>query len=134
MFYNKMSECLDVLAEFLNADNQGVPQEVLVSQDKYKELKRYLRLQTLDTPKLIQLYYQEMVQIQNTLKTSEYGKLCFRAYYHAKDETLVVEGKLQTVLFGKSLPAWSLAYNFVTLKSSSARTLCPWTRMDSVTQ
>ena len=93
MFYNKMSECLDVLAEFLNADNQGVPQEVLLAQEKYKELKRYLRLQTLDTPKLIQLYYQEMVQIQSTIKTSEYGKLCFRAYYHAKDETLVVEGE-----------------------------------------
>ena len=89
-----MGESLEILVNFLNADNQGLSKEILISNEKFKELKKYFKLQTLDTGKLIQLYYQEMVAIQTSLKTSEYGKLYCRAYYHSKDQTLVVEGIL----------------------------------------
>ena len=86
-----MSECLDIVADFLNAENQGPSKECLLSNEKYKDLKRYLKLQSLETPRLLQLYYQEMLSLQTSLKTAEYGQLFCRAYYHSKDETLVVE-------------------------------------------
>jgi hypothetical protein len=87
-----MGEALDILAEFFNANNQGLSKEYLSSSEKFKDLKKYLKLQTIDTLRLIQLYYQEMAAIQTSLKSSDYGKLYCRAYYHSKDETLVVEG------------------------------------------
>ena len=87
-----MCEVLDLLVNFFNADNQGLPRDYLTSVDKYKELKKYCKLQTIDTSKLIHMYYQEMIAVQNSLKTSEYGQLFCRAYYHSKDEILVVEG------------------------------------------
>lgn len=89
-----MGEALDILANFLNAENQGLSKEYLQSTEKYKELKRYLKLQTIETGKLIHLYYQDMIGIQNSLKSSEYGSLLCRAYYHTRDETLVIESKL----------------------------------------
>ena len=87
-----MSESLEVLAKFLNHLNQDHLLEYLTSLEKYKELKKYLKLQTLDTSKLIQLYYQEMISVQKSLKSSEYGELFCRAFYHLKEETLVIEG------------------------------------------
>lgn len=92
MFFAKISDSLEILANFFSAENQGLPKEHLQSVDRYKQLKKYLKLQTLETAKLISLYYQEMVAIQNSLKSSEYGSIICRAYFHSKDDTLVVEG------------------------------------------
>lgn len=72
-------------------ENHGVPKEQLILMEKCKYLKSYLKLQTMDTSKLIQLYYQDMVSIQSLLKSSEHGTIYCRAYYHLKDETVVVE-------------------------------------------
>ena len=87
-----MSESLDILVGFFCAENQGLSKEYVQSIERYKQLKKYLKLQTLETGKLIYLYYQEMVAIQNSLKSSEYGSIICRAYFHSKDDTLVVEG------------------------------------------
>ena len=70
--------------------------EYLTSLEKYKELKKFLKLQTLDTSKLIQLYYQEMASIQKSLKSSDYGEIFCRAYYHLKEELIVIESKILT--------------------------------------
>ena len=86
-----MIEVLDILQNFFNLDGQGVQKDQLSQVEKYKYLKGYLKLQTMDTSKLIQLYYQDMISIQSNLKTSEYGVIYCRAYYHSKDETLVIE-------------------------------------------
>lgn len=86
-----MLEVLDILLNLFNLDNQGVAKDHLAQAEKYKYLKSYLKLQTMDTSRLIQLYYQDMISIQANLKTSEYGVIYCRAYYHSKDETLVIE-------------------------------------------
>jgi BAI1-associated protein 3 len=86
-----MVECLNLLIEFFNADNQGVPKEILTSNKKYKDLRKYMKLQTYETPKLILTYYMDLLNIQNSLKTSESGVIYVRAFYHTKDELLVVE-------------------------------------------
>jgi hypothetical protein len=86
-----MIEAIEILVSLFTSNGQGVPKEQLILTEKHKNLRNYLRLQTFDTPKLIQLYYQDMVNIQTSLKSSDYGVLFCRAYYHLKDETLVVE-------------------------------------------
>jgi hypothetical protein len=86
-----MIEAIEILVSLFTFNGQGVPKEQLILTEKHKNLRNYLRLQTFDTPKLIQLYYQDMVNIQTSLKSSDYGVLFCRAYYHLKDETLVVE-------------------------------------------
>jgi BAI1-associated protein 3 len=86
-----MLECFNLLIEFFNQDNQGVSREILAANEKYRDLKRYMKLQTYDTPKLVLTYYQELLSIQKELKTSESGVIYVRAFYHMKDELLVVE-------------------------------------------
>jgi hypothetical protein len=86
-----MIECLSILAEFFGSDNQGITKECLYSIDKYKELKKYLKYQTYDTPRLLSMYYQEMLANQANWKSSEFGVIYVRAFYHTKDEALVIE-------------------------------------------
>lgn len=92
MFFAKISDSLDILLAFFSADNQGLEKDFLQSSERYKQLKKYLKLQTNETSKLISLYYQEMIAIQNSLKSSDYGSILCRAFFHSKDDTLVVEG------------------------------------------
>lgn len=91
VFFAKISDSLDILLAFFSADNQGLAKDFLQSSERYKQLKKYLKLQTNETSKLISLYYQEMIAIQNSLKSSEYGSILCRAFFHSKDDTLVVE-------------------------------------------
>ena len=86
-----MVDCLGLLADFFNSENHGVPKDALLSVEKYKSLKKYMKLQTFDTQKLILTYYQELLTIQSSLKKSEFGVIYVRAFYHIKDELLVIE-------------------------------------------
>lgn len=88
---NKTNEAVHILLEFLNADNQGLSREILISNDAYKEFRRVIKIQLTDTNHLLLLYYQEMINIQNSIKNEDYGVMYCRAYYHTKDETLCVE-------------------------------------------
>ena len=90
---NKTNEAVNILLEFLNADNQGLSREILVSNEAYKEFRKIIKIQLTDTNQLLLLYYQEMVTIQNSIKNVVCGVMYCRAYYHTKDETLCVEGK-----------------------------------------
>lgn len=92
MFFAKIAESIDILIGFFSSEPQGLTKDYLQSSDKYKQLKKYLKLQTLETPRLISLYYQEMIAIQNSLKSSDYGSILCQASFHSKDNTLVVEG------------------------------------------
>jgi FtsZ-binding cell division protein ZapB len=89
-----MVEVLDLLVNFFNADNQGLSKELLSNMEQFKIVKKYCKLQTIETTKLIQMYYQELAAKQNSLKTSEHGSIFCRAFYHSKDSTLVVESKI----------------------------------------
>jgi hypothetical protein len=86
-----MVDVLELLVKFFNADNQGLSKEVLTNVDIYKQVKKYCKLQTVETNKLLHMYYQELTAKQNSLKSGEYGSLYCRAFYHSKDATLVVE-------------------------------------------
>ena len=76
----------------MNADDQGLNKDILVANEAYKEFKKIIKIQLTDTNKLLVLYYQEMINIQNSLKGGDCGTIYIRAYYHTKDETLCVEG------------------------------------------
>ncbi|CAF0837246.1 unnamed protein product [Brachionus calyciflorus] len=91
VFFSKMHECLDIITDFFTYDNQGVQLDFLCSIEKFKQLKRYLNYSRMDTQNLIQLYYQEMIEIQNSLRFGDYGKLICRACYHCKEQILAVE-------------------------------------------
>jgi hypothetical protein len=93
MFFLKLSEALSILIEFLNADDQGLSKETLSNFDKYKDLKKMIKCGHTETSRLITLYYQEMIELQSSLKSSEYGKLYCRIYYYQKDERLCVDSK-----------------------------------------
>jgi hypothetical protein len=86
-----MSESLDILVDFFNADNQGLPTDFMIQCEIFKDLKKYFRFQSMETSKLIQLYYQEINEIQKNLNSDEFGSLVCRACYHRKDETLLIE-------------------------------------------
>ena len=86
-----MVEVLDLLVKFFNAENQGLSKEILTSVETYKQVKKYCKLQTVETTKLLQMYYQELTSKQNSLKTGEYGSIYCRAFYHSKESTLAVE-------------------------------------------
>ena len=90
----KTNEAVNILLEFLNADNQGLSREILISNDAYKEFRKIIKIQLTDTNQLLLLYYQEMINIQSSIKNEDYGIMYCRAYYHTKDETLCVESKI----------------------------------------
>jgi hypothetical protein len=97
VFFAKMVDVLELLVKFFNADNQGLSKEILVNADIYKQVKKYCKLQTIETNKLLHLYYQELTTKQNSLKSGEYGSLYCRAFYHSKDSLLVVESNYVTI-------------------------------------
>lgn len=86
-----MYDCLDILVDFFSQENQGLEIDFLQSIEKFKQLKRYFSYSKLDTYRLIQVYYQEMLEYQNAQRFSDYGKLICRACYHSKDEILAIE-------------------------------------------
>ena len=92
---NKLDEALNILISFLNADNQGINKESLIQSESYKDLKKLIKIIQTDTNQLLLLYYQEMISIQNSIKAGDSGNLFCRAYYHAKDEMLCVEGNFK---------------------------------------
>ena len=81
-----------MLIQFLANYSGDYMKEMLMSNEKYKSLKKYFILQTYETTKLINLYFEEMAAIQMSMSSSEHGKLYCMAYYHAKNESLIVQG------------------------------------------
>ena len=41
---NKTNEAVNILLEFLNADNQGLSREILVSNEAYKEFRKIIKI------------------------------------------------------------------------------------------
>lgn len=93
VFFNKMYDCLDILVNFFSSENQNLEKDFLQSVEKFKQLKKYFSYSKMDTYKLIQVYYQEMIEFQNSKRYGDYGKLICRACYHSKDEILSIESK-----------------------------------------
>lgn len=65
----------------------------------------------MDTYRLIQVYYQEMVEFQNSKRYGDYGKLICRACYHSRDEILSIESKILIFVLQKII-----FYIFLSLK------------------
>lgn len=90
-----MNESVDILINFFASMCEGRTKEYLKTMDKCINLKTRLSLQTHETTHLIQLFYQKMAQMQNSLNSAEYGKFYCQAYYINKKETLIIEGNLK---------------------------------------
>jgi hypothetical protein len=92
MFFYKLSNTLDILVDFFNADNEGPSRETLTELDVYVDLKNYCNYVHVETTKLVCMYYENMINIQKSVKSTEFGRLLCKAYYERKQEILHVEG------------------------------------------
>jgi hypothetical protein len=62
-----------------------------------------LALNQLQTIKLIERYYLDLLKTQNEVSECKYGILNLRAYYNANSETLVVDGMSERCIFYRFL-------------------------------
>jgi hypothetical protein len=92
MFFYKLSNTLDILIDFLNAENEGLSKDVLVAFDAYVDLKSFLNYAQIETKKLVHMYYENMIKIQKSVESNEFGLLVCKAYYQKKYEILCIEG------------------------------------------
>lgn len=90
-FYFKLNDCLTILIDFFNADNEGLSRTSLVSSDKFKYIIKFIECSTIHTSKLIGKYFDNLILIQNSLNNSEYGKLTCQVYYVLTYKTLIIE-------------------------------------------
>jgi hypothetical protein len=100
LYFNRISDAVDLIGESLihfhnlnkkMSTRSCIKDLLFTTNDTYKELKKYLKCLSMDTPKLINAYYVDILQIQNSLKTSLYGTLICRSYYVKAKEKLIVE-------------------------------------------
>ena len=89
-----IQKSLDIIFNFLSLHSDGRTKEFLSNTEQYICVKQRAKLQTYDTTHLINMYYQKMANLQKSkLHQGENGKIYCTAYYVAKSETLVVQGK-----------------------------------------
>ncbi len=100
-FFSKMYESMEILEALISNQTDGRCYEYITGLEKYSKLKALLKLQTMDTTHLIQMFYQRLAQSQKTaISKIDYGKLFCSAYYLYAKDTLVV-----TIIRCKSLKA-----------------------------
>ncbi|XP_011338409.1 BAI1-associated protein 3 isoform X3 [Ooceraea biroi] len=88
MFYERLHEALDLLVRFFNADDKGLPLEMLRRQS-FMNAEERLQYHKMDTTFLIDRYYQQRLLDQLNTSTFEYGVLTIRAYLN--HDSLCVE-------------------------------------------
>lgn len=64
MFYERLHEALDLLVRFFNADDKGLPLEVLRRQS-FMNAEERLQYHKMDTTFLIDRYYQQRLLVCN---------------------------------------------------------------------
>ncbi|XP_050447567.1 BAI1-associated protein 3 isoform X3 [Cataglyphis hispanica] len=88
MFYERLHEALDLLVKFFNADDKGLPLDVLRRQS-FMNAEERLQYHKMDTTFLIDRFYYQRLQDQYNTTTCEYGVLTVRAYLN--HDSLCVE-------------------------------------------
>ncbi|XP_070168041.1 BAI1-associated protein 3 isoform X3 [Polyergus mexicanus] len=88
MFYERLHEALDLLVKFFNADDKGLPLEVLRRQS-FMNAEERLQYHKMDTTFLIDRFYYQRLQDQYNTTICEYGVLTVRAYLN--HDSLCVE-------------------------------------------
>ncbi|XP_025268949.1 BAI1-associated protein 3 isoform X1 [Camponotus floridanus] len=88
MFYERLHKALDLLIKFFNADDKGLPLEVLRRQS-FMNAEERLQYHKMDTTFLIDRFYYQRLQDQYNTTTCEYGVLTVRAYLN--HDSLCVE-------------------------------------------
>ncbi|KAL6435454.1 hypothetical protein ACFW04_005437 [Cataglyphis niger] len=88
MFYERLHEALDLLVKFFNADDKGLPLDVLRCQS-FMNAEERLQYHKMDTTFLIDRFYYQRLQDQYNTTTCEYGVLTVRAYLN--HDSLCVE-------------------------------------------
>lgn len=64
MFYERLHEALDLLVKFFNADDKGLPLEILRRQS-FMNAEERLQYHKMDTTFLIDRYYQQRLLVHN---------------------------------------------------------------------
>lgn len=96
-FYQRQLEALEIVQSFFHADGVGVPLERL-QVGHYKTLVETLNMRKLSTTELIQHYFAEKCEQQETVE-EKYGAVSFKVFYDFNNQKLQVE-----VLNAKNLP------------------------------
>ncbi|XP_013387652.1 BAI1-associated protein 3 isoform X2 [Lingula anatina] len=87
-FYERLYDSCKILEDFFHAGKKGLSKTQLYSE-QYRELLKLMEYNRSNTPRLIELYYQQRLEEQEALEKHEYGVLTVRVFY--RDDQLVVE-------------------------------------------
>ncbi|ESO87159.1 hypothetical protein LOTGIDRAFT_91451, partial [Lottia gigantea] len=93
VFYQRMFDALGVLVDFFHANGKGLSMDDIIT-DQFQSLRERLSLHKMDTPTLIETFFNSKCQDQVRnyyLDNSEYGILNVRVCYRMDAHTLLVE-------------------------------------------
>ncbi|XP_052265684.1 BAI1-associated protein 3-like isoform X2 [Dreissena polymorpha] len=90
VFYQRMYDAIGLLVQFFNANDKGLPMQNILCP-LYQELRDELGLHKLDTPSLIEAFYDGKLKEQREWTSTEFGTLSVRVWYKRDTRTLLVE-------------------------------------------
>ncbi|XP_055954856.1 BAI1-associated protein 3 [Patella vulgata] len=90
VFYQRMFDALGVLVDFFHASGKGLSMDEIIT-DQFQNLRERLSLHKMDTPTLIETFFNSKCQDQTQLENSEFGILNVRVCYRMDAHTLLVE-------------------------------------------
>ncbi|XP_037069530.1 BAI1-associated protein 3-like [Pollicipes pollicipes] len=80
-FYARLCDSLEILRKFFHADGQGVPLDALKC-DLFDATSRSLKLNSLSTEQLMDMFHKERLEAQEAQEAQEFGTLSVRVYFH----------------------------------------------------
>ncbi|KAL5018735.1 hypothetical protein ScPMuIL_004457 [Solemya velum] len=90
LFYQRMFDAIGLLVDFFYANEKGLSMQKILSE-QFKDLRHLLSLHKMDTLSLIETFFENKVQQQKELESTEYGILNVRVWYRGDTQTLLVE-------------------------------------------
>ncbi|XP_044760714.1 BAI1-associated protein 3 [Coccinella septempunctata] len=87
-FHDRLYGALELMTEFFYSDGQGLSFDSIHSESFYR-IEQRLQYHRTDTDKLIEKFYNQRLEEQNTITSSPYGVLAVRAYFN--HDSLCVE-------------------------------------------
>ncbi|CAH1794940.1 unnamed protein product, partial [Owenia fusiformis] len=90
LFHKRLYESLNILVDFFHANDKGLPLQRMHTK-QYQELNSILKLSCEHTDRVIEAYYIDKINKQNTTERVDFGTLSVRVYYNTDAEILFVE-------------------------------------------
>ncbi|XP_043933161.1 protein unc-13 homolog D [Protopterus annectens] len=89
-YYKRLECALLNLEQCFHADGGGLPLETLHT-DKFLALNEHLKLNTSSTRQLIQKYFVNKIQQQNSTENEKYGAVTIKGFYRNSEQKLYIE-------------------------------------------